>query len=193
ADKSFAQWVQDEFGYSLPGVLDTLQIDVIRLAYRSSDKSVSFDCSARIELGGTPSEFSLTIDHASLPAPGRTEVHGSVVLYPELSDGTTTRMAFEVDFVKSTGTTLSLSWSAGVGGRGVPLPALLESLGFDAAADLLGGMPEALTPALTGASVLWERSASEGPGQPARGELLVSATAERVGVVFASVAAAGQS
>ncbi|MGW2370429.1 DUF6603 domain-containing protein, partial [Streptomyces sp. NPDC001667] len=179
----FSSWFERTFGAALPGVVAGLVLDRFVLDVNSKlAGSVEVVGSLPVGAGQEGAVFSLKATVGEKPPGGSRPVTfgGELTVWVDTGGAEPVPLVFRGDLASGPAASLSLSWSVGESGTGVPLSGLLSGLGFEDAADLVGELPAGLTPALTGASVVWDRSS---------GLLVVAGGTERVGVLFASLTA----
>ncbi|MGW2232336.1 hypothetical protein, partial [Streptomyces formicae] len=172
---TFSQWVSEQFDYTLPAALSSLEIDLISLSYSSALKEVSFDCAGSMAFAGVPCEFHIYLQKS----PDGMNVEGRLALYPVVEDVTLTMELALLLEKDPSSKTLAASWVTD--GEGIPVLAVLESLDV-VPEDVLDILPDEVWPVARAVSVAYD-SATGGFG-------MVIAT-ERVGVVAVSEVPSG--
>ncbi|MFF4452732.1 DUF6603 domain-containing protein [Streptomyces goshikiensis] len=179
-----ARWAADAFGIDVP-VIPEVTVDALVVTYDFTSRDFTFVCDSGLVSGDIHARLHFAADRQGTG--GSSVLRATLAVDDLAAEPGTMPLLFDAQWVSKPGSTgISARWqtSAETGGTGVPITGLLDSLGFDGAADLLGELPEELRPVVTGASLAWERT-STGPGS-----LVVTAATDRLGMVVAQVPAA---
>lgn len=177
------------FGVSPPALLADLVVRETSMSFDGTGREFDVVCMCEFPLGDADAVLTLRAAVGPKPPAGARPVtfDGDLTVWADVDGQDPIPLEFAVSFRSSDpGTTLTATWQAGTGQDPVALPVLLDALGMDGVEELVDNLPHGMLPVVVGASLVWERGASPGPGS-----LVVSVAVGRVGVVAASMPTGG--